>query len=117
MAPLPLGTLRHRRRGTAALRATLPVRVREVLDRHEEAGTLESEEYQEAAMEFNRRFVCRLDPWPEPLMRTFGQLNGTIYERMQGPSEFLITGIHRDYDITGRLGSPPIDFAHCSVSI
>lgn len=90
--------------GTAALRATLPVRVREVLDRHEEAGTLESKEYQEAAMEFNRRFVCRLDPWPEPLMRTFGQLNGTIYERMQGPNEFLITGIHRDYDITGRLG-------------
>lgn len=90
--------------GTAALRAALPEGVREVLDRHEEAGTLDSEEYQDAAMEFYRRYVCRLDPWPEPLMRSFGQLNGTIYERMQGPNEFVITGIHKDYDITGRLG-------------
>lgn len=90
--------------GTAALRAALPERVREVLDRHEEAGSLDSEEYQDAAMEFYRRYVCRLDPWPEPLMRSFGQLNGTIYERMQGPNEFVITGIHKDYDITGRLG-------------
>jgi proline iminopeptidase len=90
--------------GTAALRAALPEGVREVLDRHEEAGTLDSEEYQDAAMEFYRRYVCRLDPWPEPLMRSFDQLNGTIYERMQGPNEFVITGIHKDYDITGRLG-------------
>ncbi|MFJ5699833.1 proline iminopeptidase-family hydrolase [Arthrobacter sp. NPDC093139] len=90
--------------GTANLRAALPEGVREVLDRHEEAGTLDSGEYQDAAMEFYRRYVCRLDPWPEPLMRSFGQLNGTIYERMQGPNEFVITGIHKDYDITGRLG-------------
>lgn len=37
-------------------------------------------------------------------MRTFGQLNPTIYERMQGPNEFVITGIHKDYDVTDRLG-------------
>ena len=30
---------------------------------------MDSEEYQEAAMEFNRDFVCRLDPWPEPRRR------------------------------------------------
>jgi proline iminopeptidase len=90
--------------GAAALRAALPAEVRDVLDRHEQAGTMDSEEYQEASMEFNRRYVCRLDPLPEPLLRSFGQLNESIYERMQGPSEFMITGIHKDYDITGRLG-------------
>jgi proline iminopeptidase len=30
--------------------------------------------------------------------------NQAIYERMQGPNEMRITGIHKDYDITGRLG-------------
>ncbi len=90
--------------GTAALRAALPAGVREALDRHEAAGTTDSDEYQEAEMEFFRRHACRLDPWPEALMRTFSQVNQTIYERMQGPSEFRITGIHKDYDVTDRLG-------------
>lgn len=91
--------------GAAALRAALPGQVRAVLNQHEEAGTTDSKEYQEAAMEFYRRYVCRLDPWPEVLMRTFNQLNQSIYERMQGPNEFTLTGIHKDYDVTDRLGS------------
>ncbi|WP_411719972.1 proline iminopeptidase-family hydrolase [Mycetocola sp.] len=90
--------------GTAVLRATLPADVRAVLDRHEAAGSTDSEEYQDATMEFYRRHVCRLDPWPDSVMRTFGQLNQSIYERMQGPNEFVITGIHKDYDLTDRLG-------------
>lgn len=90
--------------GAEALRAALPADVRAVLDRHEAAGTMDSDEYQKASMEFYVRHVCRLDPWPDPLMRTFNQLNQAIYERMQGPSEFQITGIHKDYDVTDRLG-------------
>lgn len=90
--------------GAAALRAALPADVQAVLDRHEAAGTTDSQEYQDATMEFYRRHVCRLDPWPDSLMRTFGQLNQTIYERMQGPNEFVLTGIHKDYDVTDRLG-------------
>lgn len=90
---------------TKALRATLPAQVRTVLDRHEAAGSTDSEEYEQAVMEFYGRFVCRLNPWPDVLMRTFGQANQSIYERMQGPNEFIITGIHKDYDITDRLGS------------
>lgn len=90
--------------GAAALRDALPQDVLAVLDRHEAAGTTDSDEYQEASMAFYGRHVCRLDPWPDPLMRTFNQMNPVIYERMQGPSEFQITGIHKDYDVTGRLG-------------
>ncbi len=89
---------------TAALRAALPSEVRATLDRHEAAGTTDSDEYQEASMAFYARHVCRLDPWPDVLTRTFERVNQVIYERMQGPSEFQITGIHKDYDVTGRLG-------------
>lgn len=73
------------------------------LDRHEAAGTTAAREYEAASTEFYRRHVCRLDPWPNSLMRTFEQLNHAIYGRMQGPNEFVINGIHKDYDLTPRL--------------
>ena len=90
--------------GTNGLRAAIPDELRATLDRHEAAGTTDSEEYQAATMEFYGRHLCRLDPWPESLMRTFNSLNLAIYEAMQGPSEFVISGTHKDYDLTGRLG-------------
>ena len=88
--------------GARALRAALPADVRATLDRHEAAETTDSAEYEAAVMEFNRRHLCRLDPWPEPLTRT--QLNHAIYEHMQGPNEFTINGTEKDYDATQRLG-------------
>ena len=56
-------------------------------------------------MVFYRRHVCRLDPWPAAVVRTFTQLaeNPGVYFHMQGPNEFVITGTLRDWDITGRL--------------
>jgi len=88
---------------TAALRAALPEEVQEILDRHEAAGTTTSEEYEAATMVFNRRHMCRLDPWPDPLMRSMTRLNQSVYNYMQGPNEFFITGTLKDYDRTERL--------------
>lgn len=87
----------------AKLRAALPPEVRQVLDRCEAAGATDSEEYQAASMEFYRRHVCRLDPWPDMLMEGLAQLNEAVYGTMQGPNEFSITGNMKDYDATGRL--------------
>ena len=57
-------------------------------------------------MEFYKRHVCRLDPWPDGVLRTFAKLeeNPDVYLHMQGPNEFVITGTFKDWDITGRLG-------------
>jgi proline iminopeptidase len=90
--------------GALALRAALPTGVRATLDRHEAAGTTDSAEYEAATMEFSRRHMCRLDPWPEVLTRAFAALNYTIYEHMQGPNDFAVTGIHQNYDVTALLG-------------
>ena len=38
-----------------------------VLKRHEDAGTTESEEYEEAVEVFYSRHVCRMQPWPEEM--------------------------------------------------
>lgn len=60
-------------------------------------------EYQEAVGEYYRRFVCRLDPWPEHLQMVMGAMNMDIYLEMWGPSEFTVTGNLKDFDLSQRL--------------
>lgn len=89
---------------TARLRSELPEDVRTTLDEHEEAGTLDDPAYEEATMAFYKRHVCRSDPWPDGLNRAFARFNPEVYNTMQGPNEFKITGTLKDWDITDRLG-------------
>ncbi|MBL8798365.1 MAG: proline iminopeptidase-family hydrolase [Planctomycetia bacterium] len=88
------------------LRAELPQEVQDTLLHHERAGSTDSSAYQEAVMVFNRRYLCRLDPWPEPLLRSFHKMakNPEVYHTMNGPSEFHITGKFKDWNIIPRLG-------------
>jgi proline-specific peptidase len=48
--------------------------------------------------------VCRLDPWPDGLERSFAQAGYDVYNTMNGPSEFTVTGTLRTWDIMDRLG-------------
>jgi L-proline amide hydrolase len=88
------------------LRTALPAEVQAVLSSHERAGTTDSPHYMTAVDAFNRLYVCRLDPWPEPLQRAFALMleDPTVYGTMIGPSEFHVTGSLKDWDITERLG-------------
>jgi L-proline amide hydrolase len=88
------------------LREDLPADVQEALTRHEAEGTTDSPEYQEAITVFYRRHLCRLEPWPDDLLRTFAALeeDPTVYGTMNGPSEFHVIGTLREWDITARLG-------------
>jgi proline-specific peptidase len=88
------------------LRSELPPDVQETLQKHEEAGTTDDPAYEEAMLVFYRRHLCRLDPWPDYVTRTFAQLeeDPEVYHTMNGPSEFHVVGTLRDYDITDRLG-------------
>jgi proline-specific peptidase len=90
---------------TDRLRKDLPRHVQQVLDEEEAAGRLDSPAYEEATAEFYKRHVCRLDPWPDSVMRSFTGLreHPEVYLTMQGPNEFVITGTLKDWDITGRL--------------
>jgi L-proline amide hydrolase len=87
------------------LRAELPTEVDEVLRRHEEAGTVDSEEYMAAAMVFYDRHVCRVRPWPDFVQRTFDGLAASpeVYNTLNGPSEFHVIGPLKDFDIEDRL--------------
>jgi proline-specific peptidase len=86
------------------LRAQLPSEVREILDWHEAAGFTDCPEYQGAVAVFYKRHLCRMDPWPDGLERSFSGAGLPVYHTMNGPSEFTITGNFKDFDLTDRLG-------------
>ena len=90
----------------ARLRSELPPEVEATLREHEEAGTTDSPEYEEAVMVFYQRHLCRTDPWPDWLVECFQALdaNPEVYHSMNGPSEFHVIGTIKYWDITDRLG-------------
>ena len=84
------------------LRDLLPPEVNATLQKHEAAGTTDSKEYQEAMQVFYNRHVCRVQPYPEYVQRAFDQI-GYVYNYMNGPSEFHIVGVIKDWDRSDRL--------------
>jgi L-proline amide hydrolase len=86
------------------LRADLPPDVQETLTRHEEAGTTDDAEYEQAELVYYDRHVCRV-PWPDCLQRSFASIreDPTVYHTMNGPSEFHCIGSLKTWDITERL--------------
>ncbi len=84
------------------LRQQLPPEVNATLLLHEEAGTTDSQEYLDAMQVFYDRHVCHVRPYPDYVKRGFDQI-GFVYNYMNGPSEFYIVGIIKDWDRTHRL--------------
>jgi proline-specific peptidase len=87
------------------LRMALPPDIQQTLLQHEQAGTADDPAYQEAMMVFYRRHVCRRDPWPDCVNRAFAKLleHPEVYNTMNGPSEFHVIGVLKDWDIVDRL--------------
>ncbi len=88
----------------AVLIKQLPQAAQEVIARHRARGDYEAADYQKVLTEeVYSRHLCRLSPWPEPVLRSFRTINAKIYNTMQGPDEFNIVGNFKDWDIWGRL--------------
>ena len=90
---------------TARLKAELPSDIYQTLQRCEALEDYRHPDYEAAVLEFYKRHVCRLDPWPDPLLRTVANLEGNaVYDTMNGPNEFIVIGNLKDWDRTDRLG-------------
>ncbi len=85
------------------LLAGMPPDMRAVIEMHESCEVYDSPAYQEAMMEYYRRHLCRMDPWPDCLNRMFDHMAVPIYMAMWGPSEFTVRGSLRHIDKTGLL--------------
>jgi len=81
------------------LRSKLPQSIQDRLTFYEEKEDFFNPEYEKIMLEeVYTQYVCRLQPWPEPLVRSFGHLNTKVYGTMQGPNEFLIIGTFKDWN-------------------
>jgi len=87
------------------LREALPAEVQATLLAHEKAGTTNSPEYVKATRVFYDRHVCRVNPWPPEVARTFAALeeDPTVYVTMNGPNEFHVLGTLKHWSIVDRL--------------
>ena len=87
------------------LRQALPAEVQATLPQHERAGTTDSAEYRAASDVFYARHVCRVQPMPAEVARTFAAIDAdpTVYHAMNGPTEFHVIGSMRDWTIIDRL--------------
>lgn len=87
------------------LRKQLPQGVQDALTLHEEAGTTDSKEYHDAQQVFYDEYCCRLNPLPELFVESLNELkkDSTVYNTMNGPSEFFITGTIKDWTIEADL--------------
>ncbi len=77
---------------------------RQVIRQHEADGFTACPEYQAAILGFYRKHVCRLSPWPPGFERSFAEAGYQVYNTMNGPSEFTVTGTLKTWDIMDRLG-------------
>jgi len=90
-------------REMARLLEAFPADLRDTLRRHEEAGTTESAEYADAIMAVYRVHLCRCDPWPPEVEKTFEDFAMDVYVPMWGPSEFAYDGNLSDWNRVDRL--------------
>ena len=81
--------LRH----VSKVRSRFPADVRAELDVYENTNKTDETIYQKLLFErLYKIFICRLDPWPDPVLRSLGGLNQHVYKVLQGRSEFEATG-------------------------
>ena len=85
------------------MKKTLPSEVQRTMERHEGAGDYENPEYLEAVMVFYKKFLCRLDRWPEEVAYSLEHISKPVYGTMNGPNEFTIIGNIRYWDVTDKL--------------
>ncbi|MFY9239068.1 MAG: proline iminopeptidase-family hydrolase [Roseovarius sp.] len=82
----------------AAYRATLPPESLATMDRCEAERRTDAPAYLAAVDVFYTRHLCRTQPWPEEVLRTFDAMNPDCYAAMWGPNEFTCSGVLRGYD-------------------
>lgn len=81
------------------LRNLLPAELVRTMESYEAKGDFSHPEYEEIVFgNLYRQHLCRLDPWPDAVVRGLSHINPQVYNTMQGPNEFVVTGNFKNWD-------------------
>jgi len=87
------------------LKAEMGAEKYKILQKYEATMDLHNPEYEKVVMEFYKRHLCRLDPWPDCIVRSVKNMDrNLVYETLNGPNEFMVIGTLKDWDRTSLLG-------------
>ncbi|KIJ55041.1 hypothetical protein M422DRAFT_241126 [Sphaerobolus stellatus SS14] len=72
-----------------------------MLQRHEDEGTLDEQEYKDGKTLFSKRHICTLDPWPKQLLASFSEheKDPSPHKALWGDYLLKMTGNLRDLDL------------------
>jgi L-proline amide hydrolase len=85
--------------------ATLSPKDQSALALHSAAGTFSHPDFQLATEHFYQKYLCRLDPWPDCVLRTIANSSRSpTVAPMIGPTEFNVLGNMRHWDRVADLG-------------
>ena len=74
------------------------------MDKYEAAKQYDAPEYQKIVNDrIYTKHLCRVNPWPAPVELALRFLNEKIYNYLQGPNEFVVTGTFKNWDRTPDL--------------
>jgi proline iminopeptidase len=94
------------------IRRGLPSEDLRILEKYEAKGEYDAPEYEQVMLRrVYTRCICRLAQWPEPMVRMFRHMNQQVYNTMQGPNEFVISGNFKDWnrwDDLARIAVPTL---------
>ncbi len=80
----------------------MPAPLRRTIRACNARGDFQNPRYLRAVDAFYRTHLCRLPIWPHEVVQTLDN-TGLVYQVMNGPNEFTITGVIADWDITDQL--------------
>ncbi|KZT58159.1 proline-specific peptidase [Calocera cornea HHB12733] len=89
------------------LLSQLPPDVRRAIEENEKNGTTDTKEYKDACVVFYAQHVCRIQPYPADVTKSFELLDEdpTVYYTMNGPSEFSVVGTLKTWSIIDRVAA------------
>jgi len=76
---------------------------RRVIEESEASRNFDSEQYRQAMLNFYKKHLCRIYPWPECVEKTFENMGTDVYGYMWGPSEFSVMGTLKNYERADKL--------------
>jgi proline iminopeptidase len=81
------------------IRSQFPPDLQAQLESFEQAGKTSDPAYQKLLFDkLYKVFICRLDPWPDPVQRSLDGWNQHVYNTLQGADEFEVTGRMKGWD-------------------